>query len=66
MALINDWLDDRIQEIINNPGFHAAKADFRDQAKNLVEQAVKVSAWPRSKMPVEAMSNGICSTTRTP
>ena len=37
MAEINDWLDDRIQEIINSPGFHENKAEFRDQAKVLVE-----------------------------
>jgi len=39
MARINDWLDDRIQEIINSPGFHENKAEFRDQAKALVESA---------------------------
>lgn len=37
MAEINDWLDDRIQEIINSPGFYENKAEFRDQAKVLVE-----------------------------
>lgn len=37
MANVNDWLDDRIQEIINSPGFHGNKAEFRDQAKVLVE-----------------------------
>ncbi|MNI85617.1 hypothetical protein D3C73_1426250 [compost metagenome] len=36
MAEINDWLDDRIQEIINSPGFHENKAEFRDQAKILI------------------------------
>ncbi len=39
MARINDWLDDRIQEIINSPAFHENKAEFRDQAKALVEEA---------------------------
>lgn len=39
MARIHDWLDDRIQEIINTPGFHEQKAEFRDQAKALVEDA---------------------------
>jgi hypothetical protein len=39
MAHINDWLDDRIQEIINSPGFHEKKAEFRDRAKALVEDA---------------------------
>jgi len=37
MANVNDWLDDRVQEIINSPGFHENKAEFRDQAKVLVE-----------------------------
>ena len=39
MARIHDWLDDRTQEIINTPGFHEQKAEFRDQAKALVEDA---------------------------
>jgi len=37
MANVNDWLDDRVQGIINSPGFHENKAEFRDQAKVLVE-----------------------------
>jgi hypothetical protein len=37
MANVNEWLDDRVQEIINSPGFHENKAEFRDQAKVLVE-----------------------------
>jgi hypothetical protein len=39
MARINDWLVDRIQEIINTAGFHERKAEFRDEAKALVEEA---------------------------
>ncbi|NWJ27635.1 hypothetical protein [Rhizobium sp. RM] len=39
MAGITDWLDDRVQEIIRDPGLHENKADFRDQAKTLVESA---------------------------
>lgn len=43
MARINDWLDDRIQEIITTPGIHKRKADFRDEAKTLVEEAERES-----------------------
>ncbi|GGG06808.1 hypothetical protein [Rhizobium wenxiniae] len=39
MTAIADWLDDRIQEIIRSPALHDDKADFRDQAKVLVESA---------------------------
>lgn len=39
MAGIKDWLDDRVQEIIRDPGLHEDKADFRDHAKALVESA---------------------------
>jgi len=39
MAGIADWLDDRVQEIIRSPALHDDKADFRDQAKVLVESA---------------------------
>ncbi|MQY46221.1 hypothetical protein GAO09_09185 [Rhizobiales bacterium RZME27] len=39
MVGITDWLDDRVQEIIRDPGLHENKADFRDQAKILVEPA---------------------------
>jgi hypothetical protein len=39
MARINDWLDDRVQDIIHAPGLHTRKGDFRDLAKTLVEQA---------------------------
>jgi hypothetical protein len=38
MAILNDWLDDRVQEIIGTPGFHHQKSDFRDQAKHLVDR----------------------------
>lgn len=39
MAGITDWLDDRVQEIIRDPGLRENKADFRAQAKTLVECA---------------------------
>ena len=34
MARINDWLDDRVQDIIHAPGLHTRKGDFRDLATN--------------------------------
>ncbi len=39
MAGITDWLDDRVQEINRDPGLYHNKADFRAQAKALVESA---------------------------
>jgi hypothetical protein len=39
MVGITDWLDDHVQEIIRDPGLYENKADFRDQAKTLVESA---------------------------
>jgi len=40
MVNIRDWLDDRVQEIVDLSGHHAEKSDFRDQAKALVEAGV--------------------------
>ena len=40
MVNIIDWLDDRVQEIVDLSGHHAEKSDFRDQAKALVEAGV--------------------------
>ncbi|MFP3547343.1 hypothetical protein SB748_28435 [Rhizobium sp. SIMBA_035] len=37
---IRDWLDDRVQEIVDLSGHHAEKSDFRHQAKALVEAGV--------------------------
>ena len=39
MQTIDDWLDDRVQEVIEIPGFHGEKADFQPQAKRLWLQA---------------------------
>jgi hypothetical protein len=35
MQTISDWLDDRMQEIFDEPGFHEKKSDFQSQAKSL-------------------------------
>jgi hypothetical protein len=35
MQNISDWLDDRMQEIFDDPGFHEQKSDFQPQAKLL-------------------------------
>jgi hypothetical protein len=35
MQNIADWLDDKVQEFIDDPGFHEKKADFQPQAKSL-------------------------------
>lgn len=35
MQNISDWLDDRMQEIFDDPGFHEQKSDFQPQAKSL-------------------------------
>jgi hypothetical protein len=35
MKSISDWLDDRMQEILDVPGFHENKSDFQPQAKAL-------------------------------
>jgi hypothetical protein len=39
MQNISDWLDDRMQEILDDPGFHVKKSDFQPQAKSLWLQA---------------------------
>jgi hypothetical protein len=39
MQNIGDWLDDRMQEIFDAPGFHEKKSDFQPQAKSLWLQA---------------------------
>jgi hypothetical protein len=36
MTEIQDWLDDRVQELIDSLGHHDAKSDFREQARALV------------------------------
>ena len=43
MVRITDWLDDQIREIIKAPGRHERKADFREEARTLVEQAEQAS-----------------------
>lgn len=35
MQSISDWLDDRMQKIVNDPGHHENKSDFQPQAKSL-------------------------------
>lgn len=35
MQSISEWLDDRMQEIFDDPGFHEKKSDFQPQAKSL-------------------------------
>jgi hypothetical protein len=35
MQAISDRLDDKVQEIIDSPGFRAEKADFQPHAKSL-------------------------------
>jgi hypothetical protein len=35
MQIINDWLDDKLQEIFDEPGFHEKKSHFKSQAKSL-------------------------------
>ncbi|WP_426232213.1 hypothetical protein [Pararhizobium sp. DWP3-4] len=39
MQTIDDWLDDRVQDVIGVPGLHYEKADFQPQAKQLWIQA---------------------------
>ena len=35
MQTTSDWLNDKVQEIIESPGFRAEKADFQPHAKAL-------------------------------
>lgn len=39
MQAIDDWLDDKVQDVIDYPGVHGKKADFQPHAKLLWIQA---------------------------